>query len=85
VKKVLVLGAGLVAGPLVRYLLNVDEFTVTVASRTVEKAQALTGDAGNGIAQALNVKDEAALESLIADHDLSISLLPYVYLWPGCA
>jgi len=79
VKKVLVLGAGLVAGPLVRYLLNVDEFTVTVASRTVEKAQALTGDAGNGIAQALNVKDEAALESLIADHDLSISLLPYVY------
>ena len=78
-KKVLVLGAGLVAGPLVRYLLNVDEFTVTVASRTVEKAQALTGDAGNGIALSLNVKDEAALESLIADHDLSISLLPYVY------
>jgi saccharopine dehydrogenase (NADP+, L-glutamate forming) len=79
VKKVLVLGAGLVAGPLVRYLLNVDEFTVTVASRTVEKAQALTGGASNGIALSLNVKDEAALESLIADHDLSISLLPYVY------
>ncbi|MFC2082961.1 saccharopine dehydrogenase C-terminal domain-containing protein [Candidatus Bipolaricaulota bacterium] len=77
--KVLVLGAGLVAGPLVRYLLNVDEFTVTVASRTVEKANALVGSAANGIAQALNVKDEAALEALIADHDLSISLLPYVY------
>jgi len=79
VKKVLVLGAGLVAGPLVRYLLGVDEFTVTVASRTVEKAQALVGGASNGIARALNVKDEAALESLIANHDLSISLLPYVY------
>ncbi|MBE0634867.1 saccharopine dehydrogenase NADP-binding domain-containing protein, partial [Candidatus Bipolaricaulota bacterium] len=78
-KKVLVLGAGLVAGPLVRYLLNVDEFTVAVASRTVEKAQALTGSASNGIALSSNVKDEAALESLIADHDLSISLLPYVY------
>ena len=78
-KKVLVLGAGLVAGPLVRYLLKVDEFTVTVASRTVKKAQALIGEAGNGIAQALNVKDEAALETLIAEHDLSISLLPYVY------
>jgi len=78
-KKVLVLGAGLVAGPLVRYLLNVDEFTVTVASRTVEKAQALTGGASNGIALSLNVKDEAALETLIADHDLSISLLPYIY------
>jgi len=79
VKKVLVLGAGLVAGPLVRYLLNVDEFTLTVASRTVERAQALIGSASNGIALSLNVKDEAALEALIADHDLSISLLPYVY------
>ena len=78
-KKVLVLGAGLVAGPLVRYLLNVDEFTLTVASRTVERAQALIGSASNGIALSLNVKDEAALEALIADHDLSISLLPYVY------
>ncbi len=77
--KILVLGAGLVAGPLVRYLLNVDGFTVTVASRTVEKAQALVGGADNGIARFLNVKDEAALEALIADHDLSISLLPYVY------
>jgi len=78
-KKVLVLGAGLVAGPLVRYLLNVDEFHVTVASRTVEKAQALVGDAGNGTALSLNVKDADALESLIANHDLSISLLPYAY------
>ncbi|HDS28933.1 MAG TPA: saccharopine dehydrogenase, partial [Candidatus Acetothermia bacterium] len=78
-KKVLVLGAGLVAGPLVRYLLDVGSFFVTVASRTVEKAQALLGGASNGQALALNVKDEAALEALIAAHDLSISLLPYAY------
>ena len=78
-KNVLVLGAGLVAGPLVRYLLDVDGFRVTVASRTLEKAQRLVGDATNGVARALNVKDEAALEALIAAHDLSISLLPYVH------
>lgn len=78
-KKVLVLGAGLVAGPLVRYLLNVDEFVVTVASRTVAKAKALTSDAANGIALSLDVSDESGLEALIASHDLSISLLPYVY------
>ncbi len=78
-KKVLVLGAGLVAGPLVRYLLNVDEFTVTVASRTVDKANALIGNADNGVALSLNVKDEDALDALVAQHDLSISLLPYVY------
>ena len=78
-KKVLVLGAGLVAGPLVRYLLDVEEFHVTVASRTVEKAQALVGEASNGTALRLNVKDVDALEALITDHDLSISLLPYAY------
>ena len=78
-KNVLVLGAGLVAGPLVRYLLKVDEFSVTVASRTVEKAEALIDGASNGTALSLDVKDADQLESLIADHDLSISLLPYVY------
>jgi len=79
VKRVLVLGAGLVAGPLVRYLLDVEGFEVTVASRTVSKAETLIGGAGNGKALALNVDDEAALEQLIADHDLSISLLPYAH------
>ena len=42
-KRVLVLGAGLVSRPLVRYLLNQSDFQVTVASRTVSKADALVG------------------------------------------
>jgi saccharopine dehydrogenase (NADP+, L-glutamate forming) len=79
VNRVLVLGAGLVAGPLVRYLLDVEGFQVTVASRTLRRAQKLVGGAENGTALELNVKDEAALEALIAGHDLSISLLPYVH------
>ena len=76
---VLILGAGLVAGPLVRYLLDVKGFRVTVATRTVDKAERLIGGARNGTAVALDVDDEAALEALIAKHDLSISLLPYVH------
>ena len=77
--KVLVLGAGLVSGPPVRYLLGVKGFEVTVATRTVEKARKLIGRAKNGIACAIDVDDEHALEALVAQHDLSISLLPYVY------
>jgi len=77
--KVLVLGAGLVSGPLVRYLLGVKGFQVTVATRTVEKAEKLIGRAENGVACAIDVGDESALEALIAQNDLSISLLPYVY------
>jgi saccharopine dehydrogenase (NADP+, L-glutamate forming) len=79
VSSVLILGAGLVAGPLVRYLLDVKGFRVTVATRTVDKAERLIGGAHNGTAVALDVDDEAALEALIAKHDLSISLLPYVH------
>jgi len=78
-KKVLVLGAGLVSGPLVHYLLRQDGFEVTVASRTVEKAQQIVGDATNGIAKRIDVNDETLLENLISQADLSISLLPYIY------
>ncbi|MCX6101358.1 MAG: saccharopine dehydrogenase NADP-binding domain-containing protein, partial [Candidatus Bipolaricaulota bacterium] len=77
--RILVLGAGLVAGPLVRYLSDVKGFHVTVATRTVDKAEKLLAGAPNGTAVALDVDDEAALEALIAKHDLSISLLPYVH------
>ncbi len=78
-KKVLVLGAGLVSRPLVQYLLDLDDFQVTVASRTVSKAEALVGDHERGKALPLNVKDEAKLSELVAENDLTISLLPYIH------
>jgi saccharopine dehydrogenase (NADP+, L-glutamate forming) len=77
--KVLVLGAGLVTRPHVRYLLEVPDLEVTVASRTVRKAQALVEDNPRGKAVALDVNDQAALEDLIRQADLSVSMLPYVY------
>ena len=78
-KKVLVLGAGLVARPPVQYLMNLPGVEVTAASRTVSKAQAIVGNHPQGRAVALNVDDDAALEAAIRQADLSISLLPYVY------
>ncbi len=78
-KKILVLGAGLVARPLIQYLLNQAHYTVQVASRTVSKAKALVGDAINGVAAALDVSDAAALEKAVSQSDLVVSLLPYTY------
>ncbi len=75
-KKVLVLGAGLVSRPLVRYLLDQPGFRVTVASRTVSKAEALIAGHPGGKALPLLAKDTAKLDKLVADHDLAISLLP---------
>jgi len=78
-KKILILGAGLVAGAHTRYLLEQPDFHVTVASRTLSKAQDIVKGYPNGEARQLNVNDEAALEDLISQADLSVSLLPYAY------
>ncbi len=78
-KKVLVFGAGMVAGAHVRYLLDQPDFHVTVASRTLSKAQELVKGHPAGAAAAVNSDDEAALEALIRQADLAVSLLPYAY------
>jgi len=77
-KKVLVLGAGMVSRPLVVHLLK-NGFQVKVASRTVSKAEALIKGFSNGTAEALNVNDEVHLDKLVADCDLTISLVPYTH------
>ena len=78
-KKIVVFGAGMVAGALVRYLLDQPNFHVTVASRTVSKAEALVEGHPRGVAVAVDSDDTAALEALIHGADLAISLLPYAY------
>jgi saccharopine dehydrogenase (NADP+, L-glutamate forming) len=77
-KHVLLLGAGLVTRPLVSYLLD-RGFKLTVATRTISKAEALVGDHPNGSALELNVNNDEALEKLVSEADLTISLLPYTY------
>ena len=77
-KRVLVLGAGLVARPLVRYLLE-KGYQVVMASRTASKAEAMIAGHPNGKALALNVQDEAVLAQLIKECDLAVSLVPYAF------
>ncbi|MBN2382299.1 saccharopine dehydrogenase NADP-binding domain-containing protein [bacterium] len=78
-KKILVLGAGLVARPLVQYLLNQGDIQVMVASRTVSKADKLVAGHPNGHTLSLDVNDADAVDKLIAQYDLTISLLPWVH------
>ena len=75
-KKILVLGAGLVSRPLVRYLLKQPDFHVTVATRTVSKAQALIAGDKKGKAIQCLADDAAKMDRLVSEHDLAISLLP---------
>jgi len=77
-KKVLILGAGMVVKPIVQYLLN-NDVKVTVATRTKSKADEMIAGHPNGTSLAWTVEDEATLDKLISEHDLSVSLLPYAY------
>ncbi|MCK4263991.1 MAG: saccharopine dehydrogenase NADP-binding domain-containing protein, partial [Candidatus Aminicenantes bacterium] len=78
-KKIVILGAGLVARPLVRYLLDQPDFEVEVASRTVSKAIKLINNHPHGTAKELNLKDDAALREEISRADLVISMVPYSF------
>jgi len=77
-KKVLILGAGLVVKPIVTHLLS-KGIHVTVATRTKSKAEAMISGHPNGTAVAWTVEDEPALDQMVASHDLSVSLLPYTH------
>jgi saccharopine dehydrogenase (NADP+, L-glutamate forming) len=78
-KKVLILGAGLVAKPLVRYLLDQPDLHVEVASRTVSKAEKLVAGHPRGVAKELNLKNEEMLKGEVAKSDLVISMVPYAF------
>jgi saccharopine dehydrogenase (NADP+, L-glutamate forming)/spermidine synthase len=78
-KKILILGAGLVAKPLVRYLLDHPNFKVEVASRTVSKAIKLIDGHPDGTAKELNLKNEEGLRDEVANADLVISMVPYAF------
>jgi saccharopine dehydrogenase-like NADP-dependent oxidoreductase len=77
-KKVLILGAGMVVKPIVQYLLT-RGYHVTVATRTKSKADAMIDGHVNGTSMAWTVDDEATLDRLVKEHDLTVSLLPFAY------
>jgi saccharopine dehydrogenase (NADP+, L-glutamate forming) len=77
-KKVLILGAGLVAKPMVEYLLE-NGFRVKIASPMKERADEMIK--GNLLGSALDwsMDDPVMLEKLVGEHDITVSLLPYKY------
>jgi len=78
-KKILLLGSGFVARPAAEYLSRQPENCLTIACRTLEKAQRLAEGLANSNAISLDVSITDALEAAVADHDLVISLIPYTH------
>lgn len=77
-KKVLILGAGLVSKPMVDYLFR-EGFEVIIATRTKDKADKLIKGHQNGRSVAWMTEDMETLSNMVRDTDLAVSLLPYRY------
>lgn len=77
-KKVLILGAGLVTKPMVRHLLDRGR-KVIVASRTVSKAERLVENHRYGEAVEWTVDKKSELKKMVEEVDCVVSLLPYIY------
>jgi saccharopine dehydrogenase (NADP+, L-glutamate forming) len=78
-KKILVLGAGMVSRPMIRYLLDQPEYHVIMASRTVSKAEHMIDGHPQGEAFSLDVNDDKKVEDFVSKADVVVSLLPYTY------
>jgi saccharopine dehydrogenase (NADP+, L-glutamate forming) len=77
-KNVLILGAGLVAKPMVEYLLE-NGFTLMIASPMKERADGMIGGNPHGSSLLWSMDDRGKLESLVSGYDITVSLLPYKY------
>ncbi|UPK90689.1 hypothetical protein LCI18_001624 [Fusarium solani-melongenae] len=78
VKRILVLGSGMVAKPCVDYLLRDEKNSLTIACRTLSTAENLAEGRPRAKAIALDVKSPD-LDRHIAEHDVVISLVPFIY------
>ncbi|MDY0231526.1 MAG: saccharopine dehydrogenase C-terminal domain-containing protein [Candidatus Saccharicenans sp.] len=78
-KKVCVLGAGLVSGPLIEYLLNYNEVQVKVADIEIGKARYWVKNHPRGEAIKLDLQNRSVLAKIISEVDVVVSMVPYTY------
>ena len=76
--KILILGSGLVAKPIIQYLLSRGH-QLTVASNTPDRSDAMIEGNPHGVSVLWEAGDETSLDRLIEAHDITVSLLPYVF------
>jgi saccharopine dehydrogenase-like NADP-dependent oxidoreductase len=77
-KNVLILGAGMVARPIIRYLLE-NGIQVTVASNTPERGEKMIAGHSLGKNVSWSVEDHLMLDSMVRDSGIVVSLLPFQY------
>ena len=74
--KILVLGAGKVASPIVKYFLK-KNYLVTLASEHLYQAELIIDNHPNGTPLEWHADDIHKLDTLVKSHEVAVSLLPY--------
>lgn len=74
-KKILVLGAGMVTNPMVDYFIDKCGYHVTIATRTVSKAERIL-DGRDGRSVAWTTDQGELLDELVGGVDLIVSMIP---------
>jgi saccharopine dehydrogenase-like NADP-dependent oxidoreductase len=77
-KKVLILGAGMVVKPMVEYFLE-KKIPLMIASPMKQRADAMINGDPLGSSVDWSMDDPALLDKMIEEYDLAVSLLPYKY------
>lgn len=83
-RRVLLLGSGRVAAPLVDYFLKTPGTTITVGSNSLDEARALCADRPKTKASLVPVTDSTKLAEIVREHDIVISFVP-AFLHPHVA
>ena len=78
-KKILIWGAGMVAPPLVQYLLQLPDVEVFVSDLDKGKAEVLIADSAQGTAMDLSIEETDRAFKKISESNLVISLLPFEF------
>ena len=76
--RVLVLGAGMVAKPLINYLLD-NDCKIKIACNTCDNAQKILRDHPNGKVVYWDASNIAELIPMVQESELVVSLLPYKF------
>jgi saccharopine dehydrogenase (NADP+, L-glutamate forming) len=77
-RKVLILGAGMVVKPMVEYLLD-NSFRLMIASPMKGRADEMINGHPMGSSLDWSMDDTETLDKLVNEHDITVSLLPYKF------
>jgi saccharopine dehydrogenase (NADP+, L-glutamate forming) len=86
-KKVTIIGAGMMVGPIADYLMDTCNYQVIMADRIVSKAQKIIRERPLGKAVELSVQDATALDKVVNEADIVISMVPkplHTYVARSC-